>query len=155
MYKKILAPVDGSDFSECSLEHVRAIATGCHVSQVVLLMVVEPPRGPDVEWLTDAQRRDSETRVHTSANEILSKLAAQLEKEGIAADGVVVSGNPAEEILNYTQKNQVDLIVMSTHGRTGVSRWTLGSVADKVLRHSVVPVLVASPPGCRLGGLGN
>ena len=152
MYKKILAPLDGSEFSECSLEHVKAIATGCHVPEIVLLMVVEPPHGPGVEWLTDAERRDSETKVQAEAGEALSKLAEQLKKEGIAAETAVVRGNPAEEILDYTNKNQVDLIIMSTHGRAGVSRWAMGSVTDRVLRHSTIPVLVASPPGCRLSG---
>ena len=62
-----------------------------------------------------------------------------------------VRGSPAEEILDYAQNNQVDLIVMSTYGRYGISRWAFGSVTDKVLRHSIATVLITSPSGCRIG----
>ena len=60
---------------------------------------------------------------------------------------VVLFGRPAERITEYALKEQVDLIAMSTHGRSGFSRWMLGSVADKVLRGVTLPVLVVRPPG--------
>ena len=63
---------------------------------------------------------------------------------------VVIQGKVAEGILDYVVKNQVDLIMMSTHGRSGPSRWALGSVADRVIRHSLIPVLIVSPKGCRI-----
>ncbi len=78
-------------------------------------------------------------------------MAANLSKEGIAAQTVIVSGRPVDEILSYASKNQVDLIIMSTHGRAGISRWVFGSVVERVLRHSAVPVLIVPPPG-RLSG---
>ncbi len=151
MYKKILAPLDGSEFSECSLEHVRAVATGCQVPEVILLSVVEPvaPHAyaeASAEWMANAEKTAQE-----EIKDYLSQLADKLNKEGVAAQTAVILGRPADKILDYANKNQVELIIMSTYGRSGVSRWVFGSVADRVLRHSAVPVLIVSPPGCRVG----
>ena len=55
------------------------------------------------------------------------------------------------KILEYAQNNNIDLIIISTHGRSGISRWAFGSVADKVVRTSTVPVLTVTPTGCRIG----
>ena len=149
MYKKILVPWDTSKFSECSLEHVRAIATGCGVPEVVLLVVIEPLR-PEITKLSEAWRQKVEKQVRSSVNDYLSALADNLKKEDIAVQTAVGLGPPADEILDYADKNQVDLIIMSTHGRAGASRWFFGSVADRVLHHSAVPVLLAAPAGCRI-----
>lgn len=147
MYKKILAPLDGSEFSECSLEHVRAVATGCQVPEVVLLRVVEPIR--QTYELGEDWRRDAEGKGQAEAKDYLAKVADDLKKGGVAAETAVVLGQPAEAILDYAKQNQVELIIMSTHGRSGVSRWAFGSVADRVLRHSVAPVLIVAPAPCR------
>ena len=61
---------------------------------------------------------------------------------------MVIKGNVAESIANYAQKNNVDLIIIATHGRSGVSRWVWGSVADRVLRSSCVPIFMVRAPGC-------
>ena len=151
MYKKILAPLDGSEFSECTLEHLEAVATGCRVPEVVLLMVVEPVPVyyADVYSLGGDYSRDIEKKALDQAKGYLAKVAGNLKKKGIAAQTVVAQGRSADEILDYANKNKVDLIVISTHGRSGVSRWVLGSVADKVIRRSTVPVLIVSPAGCQ------
>ncbi len=150
MYQKILAPLDGSKFSECIVEHVSAVATGCRVPEVVLLRVVEP-MSTQVYDIPDSFRREVQEKAKTEAKAYLAKLAKNLKQEGIATKTAIVQGEPAEEILDYANKNQVDLITMSTHGRSGVSRWTFGSVTDRVIRQSTVPVLIASPLGCRIG----
>jgi nucleotide-binding universal stress UspA family protein len=62
---------------------------------------------------------------------------------------VVQVGWAADAIMGYADQNGVDLIIMSTHGRAGIGRWFMGSVADRVVRHATVPVLTASPAGCR------
>lgn len=165
MYKKILVPLDSSELAECALEHVRAITAGGQVPEVVLLHVTQPITGSYlVQELNEAMRRDAEYRstmygkdylVRVADNlskEIgsLSKEADSLKKEGTAVKTIIIPGKPAEEILDYAEKNGVDLIVMSTHGRSGPSRWTFGSVADRVLRHSPTPVLIVAPHGCRI-----
>ncbi len=147
MYKKILAPLDGSELSECSLEHVRAVAAGCHVPEVVLLRVLEPLR--QVYELSEEWRRDAEAKAQGEANDYVSRVAGDLRKDGVAAKTAVVLGQPAYKILEYAKNNQVDLIIMSTHGRSGVSLWVMGSVADRILRHSSVPVLIVAPAVCR------
>ena len=150
MYQKILVPLDGSEFSECVLNHVRAIATGCQVPEVVLLGIAEPI-SYQVYYMIGIEDRVREMQKETQkyVESYLSKAADSLRQDGLTVQTVVVSGRPAEEILDYANKNQVDLIIMSTHGRSGVSRWVVGSVTDKVVRHSVTPVLTISPPGCR------
>jgi len=132
------------------LNHVKAIATECHVPQVVLLGVAEPI-SYQVYYMVGIEDRvrDMQKETEKYVESYLSKAADSLKEDGIAVQTVVVSGRPAEQILDYANKNQVDLIIMSTHGRSGVSRWVIGSVTDKVVRHSVTPVLTISPPGCR------
>lgn len=150
MYQKILVPLDGSKFSECSLEHVKAIANGCRVPKVVLLRIVEPVHHDyRTGFVSEDMLRNAHKKLTTAANNYLTKVADNLKKEVMAVDTVTSEGAPAEKILDYTNKNKVDLIIMSTHGRSGVSRWAIGSVADRVLRHPIAPVLVISPEGCR------
>jgi nucleotide-binding universal stress UspA family protein len=150
MYKKIVAPLDGSKFSECSLDHVTAIAKGCQVNDVVLLHVVEPSTrytgytGVSQETLDEIWKQ-----FRAQTKEYLGKVADSLKKKGINARPVIVEGKPADEILNYADKEKADLIIMSTHGNSGLTRWAFGSVADRVVRHSPVPVLVIAPAGCR------
>jgi nucleotide-binding universal stress UspA family protein len=152
MYKKILAPLDGSKLSECSLEHLKAIAIGCAVPEVILLRVVEPLSALATADLAQAGGNllaKEEQQSKDEAQDYLSKLDAKLKKEGLATKAVSVYGRAAEVILDYASKNKVDLIIMSTHGRSGVSRWAFGSITDRVLRHSAVPVLIVSPAACR------
>jgi nucleotide-binding universal stress UspA family protein len=149
MYQKILAPLDGSEFSECALGHVRAVATGCQVPELVLLRVIEPIR--QAFSLSEDLLREIKAEAQASSEEYVAKVADDLKKVNIVAKTVITSGDPAETILDYAKQNQVDLIIMSTHGRSGITRWTFGSVADRVLRHSIAPVLLASPAACRVG----
>ena len=151
MYQKILAPLDGSDFSECSLDHVKAIATGCQVPEVVLLRVVEPIHSSDVAAYVEAGIDTTLLMkdVQQSAETYIARVAESLSKAGLPAKGVVVTGWAADSIMKYAEENGVDLIIMSTHGRSGISRWVMGSITDKVVRSSRIPVLSVSPLGCR------
>ena len=152
MYNKILAPVDGSTLSECSLDHVRAVATGCSVPEVVLLRVIEPLSSYAVSALAQAGGNlieQAENVNKAEAQAYISEMVKKLNKEGIAAKGETIYGKAADEILGYAEKNKVDLIIMSTHGKSGISRWAFGSVADRVVRHSRAPVLTVAPAGCR------
>ena len=149
MYQKILAPLDGSELSESILRHVKTVATGCQVPEVVLLTVIQPPQ--QVYEVSADLLRAADERMQAETEDYLSKVADSLKEEGIATQTATIHGTPADEILDYAKKNQVDLIIMSTHGRSGVSRWVFGSVADGVLRHSAVPVLIAPPPS-RISG---
>lgn len=153
MYKKILAPLDGSELAECALEHVNAIAKGCKVPEVIFIRVVEPVYSgvaalPEGGIMYAEMIKQNEKEAESYIAGITEKFK---QKYSISAQSVLANGNVAEEILEYVKKYNVDLIIMTTHGRSGVSRFLFGSVADKVSRHSPVPVLIISPPGCRLG----
>jgi nucleotide-binding universal stress UspA family protein len=152
MYSKILVPLDGSEFSECSLEHVKAIASGCHVPEVVLFRVTEPLSLTEemINELGEDLIEKADTRYEKVARDYLKGIADKLASEDYLVGTVVEHGQPAQKILEYADKNRVDLIIMSTHGRSGVVRWALGSVADKVARHSKVPVLIIAPMSCRI-----
>jgi len=145
MYKRILVPLDGSKIAESALEHLKAVAIGCHVTETVFLTAIEPlqtgrPYGTSDEWLLDIQRK-----ARIAAENYIKEVADKMGKEGVNARTVIIQGSPADTILDYATNNEVDLIIMSTHGRSGISRWTFGSVADKVVRYSTVPVLIVRP----------
>jgi nucleotide-binding universal stress UspA family protein len=157
MYKKILAPLDGSGLAECTLDHVKSIATGCNVPEVVLLRVVEPISSfylgeiaaSNAKLASLVEQQVQEQQI-SSAKQYIDTMVDKLKKDGVAASGNIIVGRAAEDILNYAKNNQVDLIVMSTHGRAGISRWAFGSVADKITRYSSIPVLIVTPTGCRI-----
>jgi nucleotide-binding universal stress UspA family protein len=151
MYKKILVPLDGSELSEHALECLMEVTTspnnGVHVT---LLEVVEPPTtlyagGPSA--ISAAQEIQKQTE--TDAAAYLSKLASRLKRKRLSVETAVIAGSPADVILDYANQNRVDLIIMSTHGRSGISRWLFGSVAEKVTRHAAIPVLISPPRGTR------
>jgi nucleotide-binding universal stress UspA family protein len=80
-----------------------------------------------------------------SADRYLCDVAEDLEKKGFAVTAHVLAGNPAEEIINFTEDEDADLIIMASRGHSGFSRWDMGNIADKVIRHSKVPVLLVKP----------
>jgi nucleotide-binding universal stress UspA family protein len=178
MYNKILVPLDGSEMSECSLEHVKEVAVGCHIPEVILLSVVEPAKEA-APWVWGAfagaqTKREAENKSATTsaidydamraqqsasayekqqqafADDYLKKTAEKLTAQGMNVQTCILSGKPAETILNYAKDNGVDIIIMSTHGRGGNARWDFGKIADQVIRMSNAPVLVASPSACRI-----
>ena len=152
MYKKILLPLDGSEFAECSIPHVEATAIAQKVPEVVLLRVVEPMSAIAAAGYAELGG-DLLAGVHKknkdAAQDYLKRIAARFASKGITAQPVLLEGQPADEILRYAEKNGVDLIVMATHGKTGTARWLFGSVAERVARHSKVPVQLIPPAGCR------
>jgi nucleotide-binding universal stress UspA family protein len=179
MYTSILVPLDGSELAECVLPHVESIARGCATQKVVLVSVTEripvtrtfrDPRtsvgwrqldmtvGTGTDAVPDAsmplglpQETGDVGRMYKQAQRYLDRIRKQLVKKGINGETVVLLGNPPDQIASYAEKNDIDLIVMASHGRSGVSRWAYGSVADKVFRASCVPVLMVRAPGCLPG----
>jgi nucleotide-binding universal stress UspA family protein len=153
MYRNILVPLDGSQFGECGLEHIEAVASGDNGAKIVLFRVVEPLSVEDVSRL--AVKKDdllykAEMDNQNEARKYLNQIKRSLAKSGLKAETVVVDGDAADEILAYARNNKVDLILLTTHGRSGASRWFFGSVAEKVLQHCPVPILLVAPAGCRI-----
>ncbi|MDD4859715.1 MAG: universal stress protein [Dehalococcoidales bacterium] len=154
MYKKILVPLDGSELAECVLPHVNDIAKGCNVPTVIFLRVVQPfqpyAAGEWVPSAEDIKRVESQNR--QLAEEYLTKLAKGTKYNGSKIETQIINNvQTAEAISDYATKNNIDLIVIATHGRSGVSRWVWGSVADRILRSACVPVLMVRAPGCIAG----
>lgn len=138
MYERILVTLDQSDLAERALPHAVALARAfqatIHLVSVVPVVDAQAMHaaGVAVDW--DAQI--------ASAREYMAAMRRRVMAEGIEAEWDVCQGNVAEEILRYCDQQDCDLIVMSTHGRSGLGRWVYGSIADRVLRHANVPVLL-------------
>jgi nucleotide-binding universal stress UspA family protein len=149
MYKKILVPLDGSELAECVIPHVEAISNGCGVESVVFLRVYDPYVPSAVEaYLPEEQRKEVDEKRKASAGEYLEDIAGRAKLDGVKVQKQLVFGKPADAIAEYATNNGVDLITIATHGRSGVSRWAWGSVAERILRSACVPVLMVRAPGC-------
>ena len=151
MYTKILVPLDGSELAECVLPQVEAITTGCQVSTVVFVRVAEPidlPEGETRMALPEEQWKQIEADRKLDAQNYLANLVERLDFKGAQLETQVLSGKAADTLADYADGNDFDLIVIATHGRSGVSRWVWGSVADRILHSACVPVLMVRAPGC-------
>lgn len=124
MYKTILVPLDGSEQAEAIFPYVNEFAQRLD-SELILLSIYEP--GHRLEHLLKVY---------------LSDKVSELRKQGIRARSAIVEGKPADEILAFSEQNDASLIALTSHGRSGDSRWNLGSVVDKILRGADIPVLV-------------
>jgi nucleotide-binding universal stress UspA family protein len=155
MYNKILVPLDGSKLAECALPHAEELVKGCGTAEVILISVTEQvqarTRAPEARELYGLAGSDVTVtfgKKQRQAQTYLGRIAKELEAKGTKVRTEVLFWPPAEAIASYAELNRADIIVMSTHGRSGPSRWAYGSVADKVLRSSCVPVLLIRAPGC-------
>lgn len=135
MYKSILVPLDGSTLAENILIEVEELALLLK-ARLNLVCVSKAHVLPGVDP-TDAQ-----VRVVNSAKEYLENIKAQLTAKNIEVEIHTPYGNPADKVLGISKLHDIELIAMSTHGRSGIGRWLLGSVAEKIVRHSEVPVLL-------------
>ena len=139
MYKRVLIPLDGSALAEQALPH--AIAQARHFqAELILLRVLEP--FPHARGMSLGDLERIKQQASTWAREYLERLAADVRQQGITVQAVTIDGRPHVEIPQFAETNQVDLIVMSTRGQSGLSRWLMGSVADRVVRGATVPVLL-------------
>ncbi len=172
MYQKIVVPLDGSQLAECVLPHVEAISQGCGVKEVVLFRVVPPLEQMSTDYLgaeavelihatgSTSRVRDMGLylsvadieRIHEAAKKnaqnYLNELKGKLDWHGVSIKAKIGVGPAAETIADYVTKNHVDLVVIATHGRSGVSRFVWGSVADRLLRSVCAPILMVRAPGC-------
>ena len=113
-------------------------------------MVVESlPTAATLTDVGEATARNAEQRAKAAAEEYLSSLADGLRTHCSSVKTAVLEGDPASVILDYATENAVDLIAMSTHGASALARWTVGSVTERVMRHSTVPLLSVLPAGHR------
>jgi nucleotide-binding universal stress UspA family protein len=151
MYNKILVPLDGSPIAETVLPHVQKIARGAGNPEIILFRVCEPPvlladypADLPLEW-TEHVKQETD-HIQEVCRIYLSKVEKDLRSSGLnIRTESSVGSNVAEQIIDYAVKNKVDVIVLATHGRSGISRWAFGSVANKILHSSPVPVMIVRP----------
>ena len=139
MYRHMLVPLDGSELAEAVFPYAGEIAASLKLDRLTLLHVIPPEEKNLVVLHQGYIERAAETVGNLCRDSQRTKGGAAC-AEKVQSRGVLATGHPAEEILRYAEDNDVDIILMATHGRTGVQRWTMGSIADKVLRASKVPV---------------
>jgi nucleotide-binding universal stress UspA family protein len=125
MWEKILVPLDGSDLAELALPYAEELAVAFD-SDVVLVYVSEPAE-------------DQYRHMHQL---YMEEVAGQMRNRINKVSPLVLPGRPAEEIIGYAEKNDVNLIIMTSHGRSGITAWAAGSVASKVLQAAKVPLLL-------------
>ena len=145
MYKKILVPLDGSDLAKKALDQAEKLAK-TFGAEIILFQVVPflPIYGsPELvtPLIVDEKQKES-------AERYLTNLSEELKKRGHRVTAIVKTGQQvAVEIIDFAKEAGADLIVMCTHGRSGISRWVLGSVALKILTRAETPILLVRSKG--------
>ena len=134
-FEKILVPLDGSECAENILSNVEKLATDLKAS-IALLRVAYAHTFPGVD------PTEAEVKVVREAEEYLQGIEKRLKTKGFRVESHVRYGDEAGEILDHAAQKDIDLIAMTTHGRSGVKRWLLGSVAEKLLRHATKPIFL-------------
>lgn len=151
MYSRILVPLDGSEMGERALAHAQTLAKlGGGTVYLIRVFTRHPGSAPaagsrSLAAAAELARQLEEAEI-SAAEEYLEHTAADLQGEGIKVETAVHEGQAHEHILEYARQEHVDLIVMSTHGHSGLKRMLLGSITDRVIREGEVPVLVVPPP---------
>ena len=141
MYKRLLVPLDGSELAEVALPYAEELAR--HLGSEIILVNVRTP----TENLDKPERREYLTIMAATTEQNIKKSTDRPAGEKVKVATAIVGSpglltHPAEQILDYAEKENINLIVMATHGRTGIRRWTLGSTANNVARAFKCPILL-------------
>jgi nucleotide-binding universal stress UspA family protein len=145
MYKRILVPLDGSVISEAVLPHAEELARALDIEIVLLHVEVSPAPEFDPHTYPLAPLPEGVKEMHKVEKSYIKTVCSKLEREGVRATYLLREGPVAETIMDAAEVMQANLIAMSTHGRTGMLRLLLGSVAEKVVHHSRIPVMLIRP----------
>lgn len=156
MLKHVLVPLDGSDLAARALDYAQSIVG--QGGEITLLTAVDPPEyvaysmygaqaipPQTVDPHPNPEYSSATEEIVRQSRQYLDSIAIELERGGWKVHRLVAIGSPAELIIQATEEAEVDAIVMSTHGRSGISRWILGSITNKVLSAAPCPVFVVPP----------
>lgn len=137
--ERILVPLDGSELGQAALPYAEMLTlkTGAALD---LLHIISPPGAIEASLLTGPDWIKLIQVLQKAGEEYLKEVIQQLAERGIKATYEVMTGEPADKIVQYAEEKKASLIAMSTHGRTGLARWVMGSVADKVVHGASMPV---------------
>lgn len=152
---KIVVPLDGSSLAECALPIALALLSTAEGRLLLLRVPVYAETPPPVAaeynmyWPEMRDATSSYRQVYQETQDYLAHIANRCQRKGLTVDTRVEEGDRAGAIVDVARAAQADLIVMTTHGRTGVSRWVIGSVTERVLHDAPCPVLaVRARPDC-------
>lgn len=139
LYKKILIATDGSEYTKNSIEYGIDLAKNTQ-AKLHVIYVIDTAAFASIPM--DAAWESMYELLKQEGDEATGYVAEKAEAEGLEVEKLTVEGHPAEEIIKYAEKNSISVIVMGTLGKSGLDRFLLGSVAEKVVRASKIPVLV-------------
>jgi nucleotide-binding universal stress UspA family protein len=141
LIKRILVPLDGSAVGETAIPYAETLGQMLG-SELVLFQVVKPPVPIGIEAPTMSTIYEEELeRTRASAVVYLDRVEKKLQEKGLSTSSAINLGPPADQIIDFAETNAVDLIAMSTHGRSGIGRWVFGSVTDKVVHAGNIAVM--------------
>ena len=140
MYEQILLPTDGSEGTRGAVEHAINLATTYDATLHTIYVV-------DTNVGIDASVPGTLDTLEEAGENAIDDVIQQAEAAGVkTTEGVVAQGTPHQAILDYIDEHDIDFVVMGTHGRTGLDRYLLGSITEKVVRLSDAPVLTVRMP---------
>jgi nucleotide-binding universal stress UspA family protein len=156
MYKQALVPLDGSDLAECTLNHLKSMMKGGFVGEATLFNIVRV----EIPWVKIGDSFEHldinlvGERAFQASRNYLAGVESQLASEGIKVTTVSLEADePGRAISEYAREKGMDVIIIATHGYTGMKRMLMGSVAFGVLHQSPVPVLLIRPESCVARGI--
>lgn len=139
MFKRILVPLDGSSTAEEAIPHALTFVN-LSGAKLVLLRILEP--FPPVRSMSPADLKMVKQRAREWAEDYFERISIDLQKQGISHETEILEGRASVMIEKFAEENDIDLIVLASRGHTGLTRWLMGSVADRVIRGATVPVLL-------------
>jgi nucleotide-binding universal stress UspA family protein len=139
LYKKILIATDGSEYTKNAVDYGIELAKNTE-AKLHAIYVVDTAAFASIPM--DAAWESMYELLRQEGDEATKYVADKAEAEGLEVERNTVEGHPADEIIKYAEKNSISLIIMGTLGKSGLDRFLLGSVAEKVVRTSKIPVLV-------------
>jgi len=139
MFKRILVPLDGSSTAEEAIPHAITFAN-ISEAKLVLLRILEP--FPPVRSMSPAELKKVKQRAREWAEDYFERISIDLQKQGISHEMEILEGRASVMIEKFAEESDIDLIVLASRGHTGLTRWLMGSVADRVIRGATVPVLL-------------
>ena len=148
MFKQIIVPIDGSECAAKALE-VAGVLAEEQGATCTVCMAVDIVQAVALGFATPELVNGWLKTVHDQAETTVLEAAARLRAQGVQVKTEIVEGNPTDAILQIAKKHRGDLIVMGSHGRTGLRRLFLGSVAEAVLRSADIPVLIVRQTGVK------
>ncbi|MBN2116426.1 MAG: universal stress protein [Anaerolineales bacterium] len=138
MFKRILVPLDGSSLAECVLPHVIAFARAFD-ADVTLLQVLEQPHSPAIAQTIDPVEWEF---FRAEADSYLIEMTVRLKGFGLKVTKTLREGQAAEHIIDFAHQNDIDLIILSSHGQSGLSNWNVSGVFQKIILRAFISLLI-------------